>query len=259
MRLPTFATLLFFFGFVIASAQAAADIPYEEVFEPEEGPDGPPKFLLKTKFLESENIYPPIVYNTQPTNLEITLKNEDDKEALVQVAGGALFEIGKEAALENITAVRVGPLAIAPHTSESVPYSFVINREPKDYLLRVGLLIEYEGQLVQYLGYNSTVSVQDPPLSYFDPQMIFLYVIISGILGVGGYYVYTTYVKSYIAPKKAGKKRAKAPSPAAPSTTSAETTSSAAKGYDESWIPEHHLRAQKAKPKALKKAKKTTK
>ncbi|KAK9370311.1 hypothetical protein V1509DRAFT_617400 [Lipomyces kononenkoae] len=259
MRLPTTAALLFLFGFVIASAQVAADIPYEEVFESEDGPDASPQFLLKTKFLESENTYPPIIYNAQPTNLEITLKNEEDKEALVQVAGGALFEVGKDTALENITAVRVGPLTIAPHTAESVAYSFVINREPKDYFLRIGLLIEYEGQLVQYLGYNSTVTIQDPPLSFFDPQMIFLYLILCGIVGVGGYYVYITYVKSYIAPKNSGKKRAKAASTVAPSTTSAETTGSAAKGYDESWIPEHHLRAQKGKPKAVKKTKKTTK
>ncbi|KAK9434234.1 hypothetical protein V1505DRAFT_359584 [Lipomyces doorenjongii] len=261
MRLTTSAALLALFGFAaVASAEPAAEMPYQEVFEPDEGPDAPPQFLLKTKFLESENTYPPIIYNTQSTNLEITLRNEEDNEAIVQVAGGALFEVGKDTALENITAVRVGPLAVAPHTTASVAYSFVLDREPKDYFLRVGLLIEYEGQLVQYLGYNSTITTQDPPLSFFDPQMIFLYLILSGIFGVGGYYVYNTYVKSYFAPKNtSGKKRAKAVTPVTPSSTTAETTGSAAKGYDESWIPEHHLRSKNPKPKTVKKTKKNTK
>ncbi|KAK9246575.1 hypothetical protein V1506DRAFT_534626 [Lipomyces tetrasporus] len=260
MRLITSAALLALFGFAAVASSQPAEIPVEEVFEPDEGPDAPPQFLLKTKFLESENTYPPIIYNTQSTNLEITLQNEEDSEAIVQVAGGALFEIGNDTAIENITAVRVGPLAVAPHTTQTVGYNFVLDREPKDYFLRVGLLIEYEGQLVQYLGYNSTITVQDPPLSYFDPQMIFLYIILSGIFGVGGYFVYNNYVKSYLAPKKtSGKKRAKSATPVTPSNTTAETTGTDSKGYDESWIPEHHLRSKSPKPKMTKKTKKNTK
>ncbi|KAK9455055.1 hypothetical protein V1511DRAFT_499317 [Dipodascopsis uninucleata] len=214
------------------------------------------QFLLQTKFLESAS-NPPTIYNTKTSNVEVSILNQEDEEATVQVAGGALFDVKGDTSIENITAIRVGPIVIPPHSAAVVPYSFVLDREPKDYLLRIGLLVEYDGQFLQYLGYNSTITVADPPLSFFDPQLLILYVILGAMFGAGGYYVYNNYLKQYYAPKKSASKTTKSKPRASVSATS--TGADPAKGYDESWIPEHHLRSKSPKPKAVKKSKKSTK
>ncbi|KAK9468672.1 hypothetical protein V1512DRAFT_257640 [Lipomyces arxii] len=217
-----------------------------------------PKFVLSTKFASGDGL--PVVINAVPTSVMISVVNEEDEDAIIQVAGGALFEVGKEeTAIENITAIRVGPIDVTAHGEKSIEYEFKIDREPKEYFLRIGLLIEYQNNLVQYLGYNSTIIVQDAAISFFDPQLLFLYIILSGFFGGLGYFVYNSYLKSYIVKKPASKKRtvksATSPEPAVSSATGASATT-----YDESWIPEHHLRSKSPKPiKGSKKAKKITK
>ncbi|KAK7204840.1 hypothetical protein BZA70DRAFT_280126 [Myxozyma melibiosi] len=249
-------------GFLVAAlATTTASVRAQE-FDDDAEDAIAPKFVLETKFLDSTSPLTPVVLNTVSTNLEISLANDEENEAIVQIAGGALFQVGKDVPFENITATRVGPIQIPPHSKVPVPYSFVVDVEPKEYFLRIVLVIEYEGQLVQYLSYNSTVYVEDPPLSIFDPQMLFLYLILIALFGAAGYYTFTSYIQpKYFPKKKATKKRA---APAAASTVTAESaaqsTSVNAKGYDESWIPEHHLRSKSPKPRAVKKTgKKATK
>ena len=62
------------------------------------------------------------------------------------------------------------------------------------------------------------------------------YLIVVGVLGGLGYYAYLTFVPQ---PKKR-----KVPTPSAPVGT---VTATGAGGYQEEWIPEHHLKKPKAR------------
>ena len=62
------------------------------------------------------------------------------------------------------------------------------------------------------------------------------YLIVAGILGGLGYYAYLTFVPQ---PKKR-----KTPTVSAPVSN---VTATGAGGYQEEWIPEHHLKKPKAK------------
>ncbi|KAK9474419.1 uncharacterized protein V1510DRAFT_401501 [Dipodascopsis tothii] len=219
-----------------------------------------PQLSVSSVFLDSP-LQPVTLLNTKPNRVELTLTNNEDKDCSVQVAGGALFALGGDVAIDNMTAARVGPLTVPGHSSQVVPYSFVVDREPKDYVLRLGLLVEFDGQLLQTIAYNSTVSIADVPVSFFDPQLLFLYVVLTAVFGGSGYFAYQKFGKPYLKARAKAQKQKEGVKPRVARkspTPVASTTGSDAK-YDESWIPEHHLRSSTPKPKNVKKVKKTTK
>jgi len=75
-------------------------------------------------------------------------------------------------------------------------------------------------------------SIVEPPASIFDPQLILTYLIILAVFGGVGYLAYASYFPQ--------KKKRTIPTPPAPVETKATTTS----GYQEEWIPEHHLKTR---------------
>jgi hypothetical protein len=45
----------------------------------------------------------------------------------------------------------------------------------------------------QSVAYNGTVTIADPPSSFFDIQALFLYIILAAAFAGAGYLVYSTY------------------------------------------------------------------
>lgn len=73
---------------------------------------------------------------------------------------------------------------------------------------------------------------------------LFLYTLLAGLFGIAGYFAYTMWEAS-VAPKKP-KRKFETPKPVAPKQE--EVEASGAK-YEESWIPEHHLKRPGTKAK----------
>ncbi|KAK9460406.1 uncharacterized protein V1516DRAFT_625781 [Lipomyces oligophaga] len=218
-----------------------------------------PKFELQTYFEEVVDVIggsQPLVSNGKINNVQVLLTNLEDKPAFIQVIGGALFDVGQSAPIENISAIRVGPLEVKANSEIPISYDFELDREPKDYTLQIALLVEYEGQLVQAVAFNSTVTLKDLPLSFFDPQLLIVYVLLIAFFGFGGYYAYFSFIQPKYFPVKKTVKKTKAKA----TPIVATSTGTDGKAYDESWIPEHHLRPRSPKPRAAKKTpKKATK
>jgi len=126
----------------------------------------------------------------------------------------------------------------------NVPYTFVPNMHAQDVVFELGVLFTTKegGKVVQYTAYNSTISVAEPPTSLLDPQVLFLYLILTGLVAGGGFLAYNTWVAPMLPkPKKVRTV------PVESKSTAVETPRGA---FDESWIPEHHLKrpvAQKVK------------
>ena len=50
-----------------------------------------------------------------------------------------------------------------------------------------------DGQTYQTVAHNGTVTIADPPQSYFDPQAWFLYLILAAVFTGITYAIYSTY------------------------------------------------------------------
>ena len=89
----------------------------------------------------------------------------------------------------------------------------------------------------------------EPKKSWFDPQLLSLYAIMVGILGVAVYWAAQNFPGSKSVNKRKDRK-------AGAKTTANDkdtvigtkgqpiTASGVSSAYDESWIPEHHLKAR---------------
>ncbi|CAG8594595.1 5093_t:CDS:2, partial [Acaulospora colombiana] len=92
------------------------------------------------------------------------------------------------------------------------------------------------------VGFNDTVTVVEPEQSLFDLQLLFLYVILSGIIFGIGYMIFQAFFGG-TRPRK-GRKR---PPVSKPEDQATGASSSSDLKYDESWIPEHNLRSPAAR------------
>ncbi|EPS44733.1 hypothetical protein H072_1264 [Dactylellina haptotyla CBS 200.50] len=236
------------------SALAAAEPP---VIQP---PTNPERVDVKAKvdvtFPDNESPLGITITNGRVARINFEVKNFEAEPIIIQAIGGQLRKLDRSDVLRNLTTAKVGTEVPADGVV-NVPYSFVSNMHAQDVILELGLLLtsKKSERIIQYTAYNGTISVAEPPTSLLDPQILFLYLFILGLVGGGGYLAYETWVVPML-PKP---KRVRTTAPVEAKTTSADVGKG---GFDESWIPEHHLKrpvAQKVrssgtpKPKAGKK------
>lgn len=101
--------------------------------------------------------------------------------------------------------------------------------------------------LVPITACNQTVSVVEPPASWFDPVLLILYLILGAALLGGAYLAYD----AFLAPKgKKGSKGVRVKKTVVPAQQEKKVYPDV-KPYEEEWIPEQHLknRASKLKKK----------
>lgn len=98
--------------------------------------------------------------------------------------------------------------------------------------------------LVPITAFNQTVSVVEKPTSWFDPALLFLYLILGSALLGGAYLAY----QAFMVPKgkKGGKVRVK--KAVVPAQTEKKSYPDV-KPYEEEWIPEQHLKSRASKLK----------
>ncbi|KAI9620460.1 hypothetical protein H4Q26_013672 [Puccinia striiformis f. sp. tritici PST-130] len=98
-----------------------------------------------------------------------------------------------------------------------------------------------KGKKHQSMAYDSTVTIQEPPTRWFDPQLILLYIILGSAFGGIGYMVYN----SYVVPAKPARSLKPKPSAEAPllsnsGNSKVATPTGASGAYEEEWIPAGH-------------------
>ncbi|KAF7985686.1 hypothetical protein HWV62_2246 [Athelia sp. TMB] len=83
-------------------------------------------------------------------------------------------------------------------------------------------------------AYDSIVTVVELPVSILDFKLLTTYAIVTALLGGLAYLAYATFFP-----------QAKKPRKAAVSAPVGTVTATAAGGYQEEWIPEHHIKKSK--------------
>ncbi|KAF8243236.1 hypothetical protein K440DRAFT_606348 [Wilcoxina mikolae CBS 423.85] len=203
-------------------------------------PDGKPKNLNVTtsvKFVNEDAQQLGVrLINGVPTKVKVHIHNFEEKPITVRYVGGSLVDPAKGVAVKNFTSLKVG--TTVGHDLQLVqPWQFTTDLKEQILQLQISLVLSTgDNEIVTVQSYNGPVSIVEPEASIFDPQMLFLYLILLGVCTSAAYFVYTTWFAS-VSPKP----RRKFDTPKPVSITPSSSTSTGAK-YEESWIPEHHLK-----------------
>ncbi|KAJ3510124.1 hypothetical protein NLJ89_g4859 [Agrocybe chaxingu] len=195
------------------------------------------------------------VVNGEKNLLTVSVENKSDRNVTLVNIAGALLHPDTNA----LTVVKYG-VPLFESVKLQIPYSFYSEFKPGDHRLNIWLehssevrhTREYHALSLMFgmqVGthkvevYDSIVTVVDPDFSIFDLKLLSTYAIVAAILGGLSYLAYRTFVPQT---KKPRGKKASAPSVSAPVGT---VTATGVGGYQEEWIPEHHLRKGKSSKK----------
>lgn len=200
----------------------------------DEAPVKEPEVIATAAFPE-DNTFNHVV-NGQKNTLTITLENKSNQNLTLLSVGGSLTHPDTNALVKNLTALPFGNVPLVEKLKVNIPYTFYSQFKPGDHRLTVWVQHSDGDKVYTVDAYESVITVIEAPLSIFDLKMLSTYLIVLALLGGAGYYTYL----SLAPPKKKSKK-----TPVQVSAPVGTVTATGAGGYQEEWIPEHHLKTKK--------------
>ncbi|EMC97759.1 hypothetical protein BAUCODRAFT_22661 [Baudoinia panamericana UAMH 10762] len=223
---------------------------------------------ISTSFPDAE-IFGVKLVNGRSTRAVLDVTNNEPTSIHLLLVGGSLTTPNDTpgapdppVVLRNLTAQKYG-VQIPGGESETLTYAFATEMHPQDLRLSLAAVLQNSaGEVFTKIVYNETVSVVEAPLSFFDPQIIFLYLFLLAAFGGVCYFIYTTWITTLFPQKRRGGKggeRAKKSSGGSKKVDPADqasvigadgpavTSGAQTKAYDESWIPASHLNRPEAR------------
>lgn len=216
------------------------------------------KAEVSTSFPDSD-IFGVKLVNGRPTKAVVEITNNEADTIRVMFVGGQLAStkpLPEDAdpmagVIRNLSTVTYDTYVEAGE-KQALPYSFVLDMQPQDVQLNLFAFISNSaGQMFQLQAHGDTASIVEAPTSIFDPQIIFLYLVLTGVFGGTVYFVYKTWIQTLFPQAKRPKttkksKRAEVVEPASPTETTGVATGAETE-FDASWIPAHHINRPVAK------------
>ncbi|PIL35769.1 hypothetical protein GSI_02499 [Ganoderma sinense ZZ0214-1] len=223
MRLFNFVS--FFVGTLALLQNVVASTP--------DAASGEPVVLAIAQFPET-NAFSHVVNGERNAILVSIESKEVERNVTLKNIAGSLHHVQTNKLLKNFTKTDY-PIPLIEGAPLQLPYTFHSEFKPGEYKLTVWIEYAVEGKMYRVTAYDSTVTVVEPESSFFDLKLLSTYLIVAGVLSGLGYYTYIT-----LAPQP--KKRKARPEVSTPVGT---VTATGAGGYEEEWIPEHHLKKSK--------------
>ncbi|KAF8421025.1 hypothetical protein EV426DRAFT_633875 [Tirmania nivea] len=201
---------------------------------------------------EASRNAPVVIVNGIPKKVNVAIVNYEEVTIGIQFLGGSLWNLESNSNIRNLTQ-QVLEVELPKGQKVDLPYTILVDMHPKNLRLNLQMVLRSEQRLVTATAYNSTVSIAEQPMSLLDPQLLFLYLILLSSIAGAGHWAYNYWLDT-VNPKRKRSPRAAAVKPVRAESPVGTATSVEGK-FDESWIPEHHIKratSPKARGKAAK-------
>ncbi|KAK0495396.1 hypothetical protein EDD18DRAFT_1394496 [Armillaria luteobubalina] len=177
------------------------------------------------------------VVNGEKNLILLSIENKSDRNVTLLSMSGSVHHPDTNALVKNLTAVPYG-IVLVEAIKLQLPFTFYSEFKPGD--LRLNIWLEHSFADEKYLvsAYDSIVTVVEPEISIFDFKLLSTYLVVSLIFGGIAYIAYLSFVPQSKKPRRTA---------ASVSAPVGSVTATGAGGYQEEWIPEHHLRKSKGK------------
>ncbi|KAJ3852555.1 hypothetical protein EV368DRAFT_64833 [Lentinula lateritia] len=195
--------------------------------------DVEPRFLAAAAWPES-NPFGHVV-NGEKNTIGVLVENRLNRNTTLLNVAGAFYQPDSDVLLRNLSAMTYN-LELIDGVKLQLPYAFFSEFKAGDLRLIVWLEHLDQGEKQRVVAYDSIVTIVEPEGSWFDFKLLSTYLVVSGLVAGLGYFTYLTFVPQ---PKRSRK--------AAVSAPVGTVTATGAGGYQEEWIPSHHLRKNKKK------------
>ncbi|PSR81210.1 hypothetical protein BD289DRAFT_372908 [Coniella lustricola] len=194
--------------------------------------------------------------NGHSTKAVVEIANHEDGPINVAFIGGMLSttqalpeDVHPSAGiLRNLSTITYD-VDIDAGEARTLSFPFALDMQPQDVVLSLMAVIRNnKNQIFQVEAHSGLASIVEPPTSIFDPQIIFLYVFLTGAFGGTLYFIYKTWIEALFpqakkAPRPSKKvKKIEVLEPLSGNESPSGVSSGLDKSYDESWIPNHHQR-----------------
>ncbi|RPB29918.1 hypothetical protein L211DRAFT_844817 [Terfezia boudieri ATCC MYA-4762] len=194
---------------------------------------------------------PVVIVNSIPKKVNVAVVNHEKKTIGIQFLGGSLWDLETNANVRNLTK-QVLAVELLKGQKANLPYTILVDMHPKHLRLNLQMILRSsEQKLVTATAYNSTVSIVEQPMSLLDPQLLFLYLVLLSSIAGAGYWAYNYWLDTVNPKRKRGTRAASDKHVRADSPVGTATGVEGQK-FDESWIPEHHIKRATSKGKATK-------
>ncbi|KAK8110417.1 uncharacterized protein PG998_006874 [Apiospora kogelbergensis] len=160
--------------------------------------------------------------NGRPTKAVVDITNNEAEPIQVTFMGGALYTLQE--------------LAEGAHPSAGI----LRNLSSDVRLNLMAVITNGANQIFQVNVADQTVSIVEAPTSILDPQIIFLYLVLSAAFAGTCYFVYNTWFASFF-PQTKKPRAPKAVVIEKEPLSGGEGSGVDVKTYDESWIPQDHI------------------
>lgn len=233
------------FSFVSLIALASLDVfaQSDESSESVAEPVQLSRFTVEPEFTLSEDSSASIFVNNEDTRVTFKFTNKEPFPVQVVAFGGSFKYPGSSDPYANLTTTPITNFIAEANSNKSYSTDVKTTLPPQDFDLEFYFLVGYEG-ISEYVSSDLyQVSVLDPPVSSWDPKFLFVQLIIGATVLVGTFWISNTYViPFYLGDYLKDKSKDDSKSGVVPND----------KGYDESWIPPHHLKKTEKKIRKVK-------
>jgi len=226
------------FGSLFTAAFSLAACAFAVISAQESGENRSPDIVATAAFPDT-NVFNHVV-NGEKNTLTLTVENKSNRNVTLLNIAAALLHPDTNAVLRNLTTVKSG-VPLLRNKKLQLPYTFYSEFRPGDHRLNIWVECDTEGEMQKVEAYESIITIVEPALSIFDFKLLSTYAIVAAFLGGLSYLAYSTFVPQT--------KRSRSKKTPVSVSSSSGATATGAGGYQEEWIPEHHLR----KPKSSKK------
>ncbi|EER35196.1 conserved hypothetical protein [Candida tropicalis MYA-3404] len=181
--------------------------------------------------------------NGDKYTLEYVVSNNEETEIAVVGVTGQFKNPVTNQIVTNLTTGQVGPITVAP--GESIKFEQIVDVDlmANNYELFPYVFVAHDDLIKVIPCRGQLTSVVDATISFFDPRLILLELVLLVTFGAAAYFIYEIWGKQYLK----GTAPVKVPARKSGSTVSKKGASATASGFDESWIPEAHLKKNKKK------------